>query len=104
MPKAKKFKSFKKQVKPGEHRQKMIVAMMQKDNPDSTKFLDAQIAFMESLKNRDKQEASINKKERKMRLKKKSAKHLNAKVDEETKRSIERGATPDVHQMSVERK
>ena len=62
----------------------MLVAMMQKDNPDSTKFLDAQIAFMESLKNRDRQEALLNKKEnRKMRLKKKSAKKISAKVDKE---------------------
>lgn len=57
---------------------------MQRDNPDSKNFLNAQIAFLESLKNKDRLEAIVHRKEVKRAAKKKSAKKKKAS-DEETK-------------------
>lgn len=54
-------------------RQKLLVAMNQRDQPDSKNFLNAQIAFMESLKNKDRLESIFNKNGGKIVVKKKKS-------------------------------
>lgn len=57
-------------------RQKLLVAMNQRDQPDSKNFLNAQIAFMESLKNKDRLESIFNKNGKIVVKKKKSSKKV----------------------------
>lgn len=58
-------------------RSKILIAMMHKEPPDSKTFLNAQIAFMESLKARDRLEALFSSKNTKRPIvKKRSTKKI----------------------------
>jgi len=66
-------------------RQKLLVAMNQRDQPDSKNFLNAQIAFMESLKNKDRLESIFNKNGGKIVVKKKKS---SKKVKQNTTKAL----------------
>lgn len=58
---------------------KLLAALMVRDNPDSKNFINAQIAYLEQLKNRERLEAvqrSIKKQGQKKKVKAKKPKQM----------------------------